>query len=201
MDDVTDKRDRTVQSGNTRADRDSSQAGIVTEASLPAFIAEHIVPLRRFFMSRKVAREDIDDLVQESLLVFWSKRARIREDKAKQFLTGISARVLLRYKRTAARKYVLWQLQNAARLDALQSRGQHESVALYPLRTDPGDAEHRSLVREAVQDLPPVMREVILLRFMEGCTLSETARRLGKARQTVHEAEKGAIRRLARRIT
>jgi DNA-directed RNA polymerase specialized sigma24 family protein len=84
---------------------DRGKAGIEEEEFTDRWLLEQRKLLVRLFLSKSVPPVDIDDLVQESLLVFWEKRSRIRTEVQPQtFLFGIALQRLRAYRRDKGRE-------------------------------------------------------------------------------------------------
>ena len=133
------------------------------------------------------AKLDESDLVQETLLNAWRAFDTFRgqtEAELMRWLRGILAYTLagnLRHYRAAKRDLTLEQQlerefdQSSRLLDgALLDRG--ESPSQNALRR-----ERARQLADAIEQLPPDYREVIILRHLEGLTLVQIADRLGQS--------------------
>lgn len=156
--------------------------------SLDGFCREYVVRLGRFFLSRGVPAQDVDDLVEETFVVFLSKRFRILDGKRQAFLFGTAANVLKAYQRKA----LLTRLRHDDRASTTNLAAEEET---------PADAtaelhELVQLLEKAVSELPPRMQEVMRLVYIEGKSCSEAARAMKITRWTVYEAKKRALEHL-----
>lgn len=139
------------------------------------------------------AKLDESDLVQETLLNAWRAFDTFRgqtEPDLMQWLRSILAYTLagnLRHHRTAKRDLTLEQQlerefdQSSRLLDgALLDRG--ESPSQNALRR-----ERARQLADAIEQLPPDYREVIILRHLEGLTLVQIADRLSQSANSIQK--------------
>ncbi|MFT4189699.1 MAG: sigma-70 family RNA polymerase sigma factor [Aeromicrobium sp.] len=56
------------------------------------------------------------------------------------------------------------------------------------------------LLRAAVDELPPEQRDCVLMRFMQGLTIAQTAAALGRSEGAVKQLQLRAVRRLAKNV-
>jgi RNA polymerase sigma-70 factor (ECF subfamily) len=115
--------------------------------------------------SFRVAPQDFEDLVQESLLALWRKRREIENPEA--WLIRALRLECLRYQRRAIRQKNV--AVDEATLELLVDAGGPSEEAL-GLRHD---------LRTLIRRLPARHRALIHLRFELGLTSEETARHLG----------------------
>lgn len=136
--------------------------------------------LLRYFERR--VPDAAEDLLSEVLIVGWRRRAGIPEsdEQARMWFYGVARNVLRTHARSHARRLRV--------LDAL--RGVSQPAAA------PDASEHIAL-RDAVERLPPDLREVIELAHWEQLTLTEIAQLLGIPASTVRGRYQRARERLA----
>ncbi len=126
-------------------------------------------------------RHDAEDIAQDTVLTAWNKLGTFR-GKAR-FQTWI-CRILVR-----------------RALDLLRRRRPSAVVDAEAFGTDPvahaQERELEGLVRDAIEQLPPVQRATILLRADQGLSYEEIAYVLGSTRNAVRSNLIAARRRLA----
>lgn len=118
------------------------------------------------YLERRVhVREDAADLLSETMLQAWRRKARLPDDPARQrmWLFTIAANVLSNHRRSTLRRSAL-----AERL--------RTNLATAPPTPDP--TEHQA-VRDAVLRLHSAQRELVMLIHWDGFTIIEAAELLG----------------------
>lgn len=139
-------------------------------------VQRHEPALRAYLLSRFSTLPDHDDLVQETYLRVLRARLHVRLATAKAFLFATAGHLAIdrfRRRRTACQ----------VPLDAIGELPAGES---FPDAAEFLERRQRQeLLAEAVADLPPRCREVMLLRYSEGLASKEIARRLGVSTETV----------------
>lgn len=148
-------------------------------------------PLRAFLRARcgtrLRGRAGVDDLVQESLLLAWQGLEGFRwqgEIAFRSWLLSIAVNVVRTHQRraNAARRDVRRELP----LETLGEAGRHRQRSLPPL-VDGAPArgmrreERFNRLRDALLTLRPDHRKVIALVRLEGLSLAEAGRRLGRS--------------------
>jgi RNA polymerase sigma-70 factor (ECF subfamily) len=126
---------------------------------------------RLFALAYVIVRdaETAADIVQEALLAAWRSLDQLREPaQTAAWLTVITRRIALRQQarrrgQSAALDQWVADLEAAAERD----------------RAAQDDAELRALVRRAVADLPPNLRDPVLLHHFQGLSYAEVCRQLG----------------------
>jgi len=154
------------------ADLDRLRAG--DEGALADLVAEVWKPLV-LYLRRILEEEDsAEDAAQEALIRFWEHRER--------WTGGTDRAVVFRIGRNVA-------LDLRRRVRARIRRAAHQANLLAPEPSDPErDAEAselRSLLEEALENLPPRRREVFDLVRFRGLTYREVGEVLGLSTQTV----------------
>lgn len=152
----------------------------MSSAEQARWFSEHVQPhepaLRAYLSKRFPALPDHDDLVQEtySRLLRVSDPSRLSHPKAFLFTTARNAAIDLFRRR---------RVQPLENLD--------DVIALPPLDEAPGVVEslerrHRGeALTEALRSLPERCREVMLLRYLDGCSGKEISERLDISLGTV----------------
>lgn len=154
------------------------------DEALAHSIATHITPLRRFFRSRGVPVDDVDDLVQDCLLVFWCKRDRVQTGKTEAFLRGIAGKLVRNYRRKGFR-----QQTKCERLKDLMDERYQEARYAQPI----GRGESFARIAEAVEMLSPRLRETVRWRYLEGLSTRETAVQMGITEKSVRQTNSRAV--------
>ncbi|MDY0828702.1 sigma-70 family RNA polymerase sigma factor [Microbacterium sp. BG28] len=136
--------------------------------------------LLRYFERR--SPDTAEDLVSEVLIVGWRRRARIPDvdEHARMWFYGVARNVLRSQMRSRARQYRV--------LDALRGVSR-------PSTAD--DASEHVALRDAVERLPPDLREVIELAHWEELSLVEIGQLLHIPASTVRGRYQRARERLA----
>jgi len=140
--------------------------------------------------SRLGNRDEAEELTQEALL-----RAYLHLDKLKtpgrfpQWVGQIARNLARDWQRKEKRKSSLIQV---VPLDA-ETR-EVQDVSMKDSREEAQENETAAMVRESILKLPPVLREVVLLRFSEGLEIAEIAGQLDVHRTTVSYRLKKALK-------
>jgi RNA polymerase sigma-70 factor (ECF subfamily) len=133
-------------------------------------------PFERFCKARACAHYAFRDLMQESILVAYSKFEQIREpEKLLYFLFGTATRLLANHQRTAAfrKTDVLEEVELAAHLVS-----------------QPPDAERREdheKLYKALDLLPPEQRDALIYFEIVGCPVKEIAAFTNKSEAAVRQ--------------
>jgi RNA polymerase sigma-70 factor (ECF subfamily) len=140
------------------------------ERSYAAFL-EQVAIMIRSFLRQRVAHQAIDpeDVVQETLLAVHLKRH-----------TWISDAPVMPW---------LYAIARHKLVDALRRRGRRTEIGLEAIAEMAPDHTPEPLLRrdlERVLDmLTPAQRAVVAAISVEGCSIAETARRLGKSETAI----------------
>jgi RNA polymerase sigma-70 factor (ECF subfamily) len=154
------------------------------------------------------ARVSADDVLQEAMLVaskrigrlsieseaaFWTWLCRVVEQR----LTDMRRRHLQAAKRDARREQVRRASPDRSRPAGLEHLlSAHAASPSQRLRT----AEQREILQSALTALPDSFREVIVLRILEGLSVQETARIMGRSPGAVSVLLTKAVKRLRDRL-
>lgn len=162
------------------------------QGDVEAFAAlydRHVDRVYRHCYYRTGRRADAEDLTQETFLRAW--------------------RAIGRYRRTGA-PFIAWLLVISDRLAASRQRklrrlltGDAEAVALSQCcHEDPEGTVLTALacdeVRQAILQLRPERRQVVILRFIDGLSVAEVAAALGKSEANVSVIQHRALADLRR---
>jgi RNA polymerase sigma-70 factor (sigma-E family) len=151
------------------------------------FVDARWQPLVRFAWTLVGDRGHAEDLVQVALERTWRRWRQIRGDDAEPYVRA--AIVNLAISRSRRRRF------RESSLDELMGGGRTPA--------GPMDPAESSVVRQAVwvelQQLPPRMRAVIVLRFLEDLSEAQTAALLGCSAGTVKSQTSRAMARLRER--
>jgi len=146
---------------------------------------EHVQPhepaLRAYLSKRFPALPDHDDLVQETYVRILQIQdpARLLHPKAFLFTTARNAAI------------DLFRRRNAHPHETFPEEDTHKPIPLSLLDATPTAAEtmqtrqHREALTAALRSLPGRCREVMLLRYLDGCSGKEIAARLDISLGTV----------------
>ena len=139
-------------------------------------VQRHESALRAYLLSRYSTLPDHDDLVQETYLRMLRARWRLRLATAKAFLFATASNLAIdRFRRSSVARQV-----------PLDTLGDWPAGESFPDAAELLDRRQRQeLLAEAVADLPPRCREVMLLRYGDGLPCKEIASRLGVSTETV----------------
>jgi RNA polymerase sigma-70 factor (ECF subfamily) len=152
------------------------------ECAAAELVERHIAALGRFLYSSGAAREDVEDLVQETLFRAFQKLASWRgEASFRSWLFTIAGNLLRDQFRRRKRRPVL-------------SLEGHDIAGASDPHSDLVAGEAAEQVRQGLTQLPRLQREVFLLRAQEGSEYEEIAVALGTtpgaARVHYHHAVK-----------
>jgi RNA polymerase sigma-70 factor (ECF subfamily) len=140
-----------------------------------------------------------EDLVQQTLVEAW--RSLKRFDGTCRFSTWLYAILLHRHQKVLRAAAV--RPLPISRLPAEQARGGHDALERVIATDMPPDmaarhADQVRRIRQFVQCLSPVQRDVVLLRFFEGAPLAEIASVMGSSIGTVKSRLHHALENLRR---
>jgi RNA polymerase sigma-70 factor (sigma-E family) len=150
------------------------------EAELHAFLEARWPSLVRFGVLLSGDRGHAEDLVQSALERCWPKWRKITADSPERYLKATMANLAISH---ARRKRLPEVSMDAAKVVPAASSGTDE----YAVRDD---------LWRALADLPPRMRAVVVLRYVEDLSESQTADALGCSVGTVKSQSSRALARL-----
>jgi RNA polymerase sigma-70 factor (sigma-E family) len=165
------------------------RGGIVTGVSLTpppdfrAFVEARWPALVRYAYALTGDRGHAEDVVQQALERTWRRWRHVRIDSAEGYVRTVIARLVISR----------WR----SRRPTESLGGREPQPAVGP---EEAHAVHDALWRELAA-LPPRMRAVVVLRFVEDLTEAETARVLGVSVGTVKSQAARALTRLRTRST
>jgi RNA polymerase sigma-70 factor, ECF subfamily len=164
---------------------DASGAGVLTDAAMTTFVAEHYG--RLLGLSRLICRDaqDAADAVQVGLEQAWRHRTALQEaDRLRAWLDRIVAREAVRL-----------SIRRRSRLGRLRGTG----VAWLDPSDPAGDLTPDMIaLRDAFHRLPPNQRAVIALHLHLGYSIAETAELVGAPAETIRTRVRRAKDRLRR---
>jgi RNA polymerase sigma-70 factor (ECF subfamily) len=165
----------------------------MTESEVEAWFVREVLPLESMLMQylrhNWRDREGVEDLRQEIYMRVCEAAGRQAPLHTKAFVFTTARNVLI----TRGRREHVVPIETVADLDLLGIAADEPGPDRNVLARD----ELRR-VRDAVEQLPPRYREVVLLRRVEGLPRREIAQRLGLAEATVAEYLAKAMAVLAR---
>ena len=154
---------------------------VTQEAQLIKLCASYRAHLQKYFLFRGVPASDVQDLVQDTFAVAWTRRDSIDIGKARHYLNGIARYMAMTYRRT-----------QSLHQDGLEHRQRDVLHALYPKAgsSDPAGAPQKGMERlkDLVANLPARQAQLIQMVYFEGMTCSEAARTLNITRQAASKA-------------
>ena len=190
------------ESGNTRERRFEEASDLLAiqetlRGNRNAFaqIVERYTPLLYSLAFRMLGRgEEAQEAVQEIFLRAYRALPRFRlERRFHPWLYTIALNYLRTVARRQRRRRGLRLVRLGEELDTVADRGDLQAAA------EREDGER--LAQEALAGLPPLYREVFLLREVEGLSVRDTAEAIGVPEGTVkvrlHRARQELVRRLA----
>ena len=152
-------------------------------------------PLVRFAWTLVGDRGHAEDLVQVALERSWRRWHRIRGEDAEPYVRA--AIVNLAISRSRRRRH------RETTLEALTDGGPPGAFRPSGSGSASGDPAEGAVLRHAVwrelQALPPRMRAVVVLRFLEDCSEAQTAELLGCSAGSVKSQTSRAMARLRER--
>jgi RNA polymerase sigma-70 factor (ECF subfamily) len=151
-------------------------------AEMEALLA-HAGWLRRFGRALVHDTDEAEDLAQEVLV----KAARRPEAKSRAWLA------------TVARHLAVDRFRSGARLRQREQAAQRDQSVTTPEELV-ADAQIHRQVAEAVAGLTEPFRHTLVLRFYEGLTAAEIARRLGQPEGTIRWRVKEGLERVRRQL-
>jgi RNA polymerase sigma-70 factor (ECF subfamily) len=187
--------------GNSRSFEEASDLLAIQETlrgnrNAFARIVERYTPLLYSLAFRMLGRgEEAQEAVQEIFLRAFRALPRFRlERRFHPWLYTIALNYLRTVARRQRRRRGLRLVRLGNELDTVADRGELAAAA-----AEREDGER--LAQEALAGLPPLYREVFLLREVEGLSVRDTAEALGVPEGTVkvrlHRARQELVRRLA----
>ncbi len=157
--------------------------------SLVADFREPITRLARRLLRRP---DRADDVVQDVFVAALAGARRFRGDASvATWLTRIAIHACRRANRRAAVEAGLRRLMSSGTGSAGSQVFSHDG------RAPASSMDELQVVREAVRSLPPKYREVVVLRYLEGCAVGHVADILSMTRNAVEQRLTRARRRLS----
>ena len=132
-------------------------------------------------------RAEAEDVLQEVFLQVWRRAADFDESRGRPFTWLV----------TLARSRGIDRLRTLAARERVAVAGaREESEAVSDAATDAFRSEQRSLVNDALAQLPDEQRRPLLLAYFDGLTQSEIAARLGAPLGTVKTRMRSGLMKL-----
>jgi len=164
-------------------------------ADLPRWFNEevhrHESALRAYLHGSFPAVRDVDDVVQESYLRIWQARAARPIHSARGFLFRIARNLALDFVRRERTSPVA-AVGDLTALPVVQEGPDAAALA--------STQEKIHLLATALVALPPVCRQVVMLRKLQNLSRAATATRLGIAEKTVDEHLARGLRKLGQNL-
>lgn len=156
-------------------------------AAWKLWLAEHGAKLLLFARSWAPSREDAEDLVQDAIIRMWNhqeQHGHVPPDLPLVYSTIRFCGLNLHRSTTRRRK----------REESIIYLHDFEDVWLDPTMEDDEDAQ---ILREAVRDLSPKLREVLILKFWSGLTFQQIAETLAISPNTAASRYRYALEQMA----
>lgn len=149
--------------------------------SLARLLLRHRDGLFAFIFSLVRNPVDAEDLFQQvSLVILQKEKDGILVEKFPAWSREIARRTILDYWKSNRREVLCLSEESIAAVEAAFSRHEKES--------DNGSASLMERLRRCLEDLPGHLRSLISLRYDEGLSMSDIARRLGRSAGAVQVA-------------
>jgi len=160
------------------------------EASLSLLIGRYLTPLYNFAFRVVGKREDAEDIVQETFMKAWKHLGRFR--KGANFKTWLFS---------IARNTAIDHLRKKRPLSFSAFEGEEEGADYEQMIPDstklPDELAEMRLTAEflerALDALPPIYREIIVLHYQEEMTLEESAEAIGIPLNTAKSRDRRAL--------
>lgn len=149
------------------------------------------LPLLRQVVTRRVPANDVEDIVQESLVRVWRREGEEPIENPRSYLIRIASAVII----DRARRERTRQLRMHCSLEERH----HPNDPLSPHRIVLGREQLAIFVR-AFQDLPSRTREIVVAIRMEGQSFKSVAERFGVSVSAVEKQVTNALRVLSTRL-
>lgn len=157
---------------------------------------EHAPWLRTVVRHRLGEPQAVDDVMQEVALAVFRQTAPIRDpERVAPWLYRIAVRQTLMYRRSAGRRR---NLQNNYAGEVRATGPDNEAAE--PLRWLMNE-ERESGVRQAIDSLPELDREILMLKYTENWNYQQLAEHLGVTLHTVEYRLLRARKRLRHELT
>ncbi len=172
------------------ADADSHSADFLRDA-----FEQHAPWLRTVVRHRLGEPQAVDDVMQDVALSVFRQTAPIRDpERIAPWLYRIAVRQTLMYRRSAGRRRKL----QAGYADAVQVVGP-DGESTNPLRWLMSD-ERETSIRQAIESLPDIDREILMLKYTENWNYKQLADHLGVTLHTVEYRLLRAKKRLRKEL-
>lgn len=148
-------------------------------------------PLKRFFLRRVGPQEDVDDLVQEVFYRIFAQHRHEQLENPDAYIFQVAANLIRDRARRAKTKDAF------SRRLTIDSENRVEELS--PERVLQGK-QAVSVLRSALEELPPRTRAVFLLHRFEGFKYREIANRLGISTSSVEKHMMAAIKHVFERM-
>lgn len=157
---------------------------------------EHAPWLRTVVRHRLGEPQAVDDVMQEVALAVFRQTAPIRDpERVAPWLYRIAVRQTLMYRRSAGRRR---NLQNNYAGEVRATGADNETTE--PLRWLMNE-ERETCVRQAIDSLPELDREILMLKYTENWNYQQLAEHLGVTLHTVEYRLLRARKRLRQELT
>jgi len=125
--------------------------------------------LTGYFISNKVKIHDVEDLVNDTFVLAWSYRNGLKdESKVKSWIFSIAKNVLIKYKQELAKKRsgeITIDERSENMLESHHNHYEHDDNLNFAL--------------DLINGLPPKYRDVVILFYVDGKSISEISEILG----------------------
>ena len=165
----------------------NSRSMELTRQFVRAFYERNCLSVAGFLSNHGVREADLEDLVQECFLIFWTNRTKVRKGEERAYLFGIARNLVKDYhERNSYFNRLVDQVRETRSID----------VSAEAVAADLLQKENRDLIRSLLDRLPRQMAEVMRLLYLEDLPRETVADRLGISVKTVYSQESRAKSRL-----
>ncbi|MDI6873075.1 RNA polymerase sigma factor [Candidatus Solincola sp.] len=142
-------------------------------------------PLYGYFFWNLSSREEAEDLTEEVFLRCLVHIGEYNPRKApfRAWVFRIARNMLVDHLRKSARR-------------ERKAATAHEAPGEPPVGETLEEEERRRAVREALEELPPTQRQVVIMKYFSGMNNTEVASALGKSEGAVNALQHRALRKL-----
>lgn len=125
-------------------------------------------------LSSLLPRADIDDVLQETYFIWFQKHQEQHIENSKAYVFRV------------ARNLAISRLRNAKIRQAYQQdTALHDDVSVHSLSTKLAQSQTEALLSEAIASLPPLCKQVFILRKLHGKTHHEISHTFGISVKTI----------------
>jgi RNA polymerase sigma factor (sigma-70 family) len=150
----------------------------------------------KFFYYKSVNTADIEDLCNDSFLIFYDKyQAKlINTEESSKILFGICKNIYRRWIQKIVKETNNVDLEKFC--DEISDEYEVFSQDKYEEKLE----KQKILIKDAIEKLNPIVKEVMICRFVHFMTRAETAVKIGIKEKDVHTYQKRGVKYLRKII-